>query len=284
MKRILSLILSVHLLCLAASVVYAADPAPAVNKANKLYQRKKYDEALSLYNQALTEAPESPIINYDKGSCEYRLGDFEKAAGSFKKSLTAQEKKQEAWAYFNLGNSRYKQGELKQETDLSQAVKSLEESVRYYKRAIELDPKDNDAKINYELADRLLGELKEKLKQQRSQEKQDQEQKQNQQKKRDPQQEPSEKQQEDKQQEEKEKGQQQQEENNKQKQPSEDNRQKENQQIQEQQQQAGQDGDIKKMSQQEAGMLLEGFRQEEKELGRLQDMRRGSPGDVLKDW
>ncbi|MFH1458040.1 MAG: tetratricopeptide repeat protein [Candidatus Omnitrophota bacterium] len=291
MKRTVLLILIALFFCVAVSMAYAADAASTVKRANKLYRQKKYNEALSLYNQALTQVPESSIINYDLGSCEYKEGDFEKAANSFKKSLMAQDKKQEAWANFNLGNSKYKLGELKQQADLDQAVKSLQESVHYYKRAVELGPKDNDAKINYELADQLLRELQEKLKQQKNQEqeqKQQQEQPEKQQENKQQEgeqkqpQKQSKEQQEDKQQEEKEK--QPQEEENKQKQSSEEHQQEEKQRLEEQLQQGAREQDIKEMSQQEARMLLEGLRQEENEIGRLKDTRRGVAGDVLKDW
>jgi hypothetical protein len=38
------------------------------------------------------------------------------------------------------------------------------------------------------------------------------------------------------------------------------------------------------MSEQEANMLLEGYRQEESSAGKLEDRKRGFSGEVLKDW
>ena len=179
MKRdIILLYIFVALTLVFLPCVYAASPASLVNKANKLYRQKKYDEALKLYNQLLTNGQESAIIQYDKGTAEYKKNDFQGAALSFGKSLATQDKLIEQRANFNLGNAKYKLAELAEKENLEQAVKSLEEAVNYYKRSIELDPSDNSAKFNYELADKLLKELKEKLKKQKQQQKQQQQQQQ----------------------------------------------------------------------------------------------------------
>ncbi len=260
----------------SAAFVYAASPASLVKKANNLYRQKKYDAAMALYNQILTNGRESDIIQYDKGAAEYQGRDFEKAALSFEESLATQNKVLEQRANFNLGNSRYKLGELKQQADVAQAAQSLQESVNCYKRAIELNPGDADAKFNYELADKLLKELKEKLKtQQQHSEKEQQAKGQGQEQKQ--QQQAGSQQEKDKQQQEGQ-SQQQQSESQGQKQPE----------TKQGQGAAGggdhQEQDHQEMSQQEAKMLLEGYRQEESDIGMLRD--RGKPGaeEVLKDW
>ena len=42
---------------------FADNPVTMVGKANNLYKQKKYDEALTLYNQAQLKNPDSAEIN-----------------------------------------------------------------------------------------------------------------------------------------------------------------------------------------------------------------------------
>ena len=137
----------------------------------------------------------------------------------------------------------------------SSAAKLLAESLGYYKRAIELNPRDNDAKFNYELVNRELKALKDKLTQQQNKRQQGQGQE--------------------------EKKEQQQKQENQQQQKAGQGQEQEQQQPQSSE---GQAQDLKEMSPEEAKMLLEGYRQEEAGQGKLEDTRKGQPTEATKDW
>jgi Ca-activated chloride channel family protein len=148
-----------------AAVAFAEGPATIVQKANRLYNKNNFDQALKLYNQAQGEAPETPEIEFDIGAAQYKKGDYPAAIASFEKACVTKDAQLEAKALYNIANCKYKMGLLKENTDLSATVALLRESLNYYKRSIELNPKDQDPKVNHELVERQLKLLLDKLRQ-----------------------------------------------------------------------------------------------------------------------
>lgn len=142
------------------------DAASLTAKANKLYAEGKYDQALSLYNRALIAAPDSARLNFNIGAANYKKGDYGGAAGYFEKSALTEDKFLEFKANYNSGNSQFKSAKLKEEVDLESAVRLMRQSLEHYKRAMELNNKDEDAKINHDIARKELKAMLEKLKKQ----------------------------------------------------------------------------------------------------------------------
>lgn len=163
------ILISLSVFAAVNSTCFAATGAKKnVKKANRLYKQGKLDEALQKYNDASVALPDSDIVNFNMGAAFYKKEDYQKAVDSFTKALTSEDKKLEADALYNLGNCRYKLGKLKENTDLSATVGLLRESLDYYKRAVELDQKNTDARFNHEFVERELKVLLDKLKQQQS--------------------------------------------------------------------------------------------------------------------
>jgi hypothetical protein len=273
MKKII--ISSIIIFCVGALSAVAASSVSLVKKGNRLYREEKYDGALKDYAAALSKKPDSALINFDLGTAQFKLKDYDKAAQSFEKSLLTEDKDLERYGNYNLGNARYMSAEKKENSDLEGAVKLLEGAVGNYQRVLAADSKNADAKFNYEAAQKKLKELREKLKKQPPQKnkcprpnKQNQggQQKQNQEEQNKPHQE---KQQEEKSQQNKA----QQEEEKKEEQPSQD-----------QEQKNGEANASKDMSKDEAKMLLEEYKQEERGMGRLDDQHKGEEEPVSKDW
>ncbi len=152
-----------HSICFAAS-----DAKKSVKEANKFYQQGKLDEALKKYNDERVALPDSDIVNFDMGAALYKKEEYPKAIGAFTKALVSDNKKIEADALYNLGNCKYKLGKLKENTDLSATVGLLRESLDYYKRSVELDQKNKDARFNHEFVEKELKVLVDKLKKQES--------------------------------------------------------------------------------------------------------------------
>lgn len=238
----------------------AQDAHKQVAEGNKLYQEGKYDEANNRYRDALVASPESPIINFNIGNVLYKKRNYEESVNAYEKVLSAEDVKLQAQSYYNLGNTHFRMGKLP-------------ESILYYKKAIKLNPKDEDAKYNLEY---VRAKLKDEAnKQQHQNQNLNQDQQQNQQHEQQNQQDQEQKQNQEGQDEQDESGQQQQE-----KQDQREQRQEE--QSQEQQQQSPQQQEI---SREDAERLLNAVQNEEQDL--LKDNRRKVRAQGAfrgKDW
>ena len=152
----------------------AARPKGEVRKGNELYKKGEYGGALKAYEDALEEAPDSDIVNYDIGAALYKTEDYEASIGHFERSLVSEDESLEQKANYNIGNAKYKYGISKEGTDLDQAIAFLEQSLRHYERAIEINMEDEDARHNYEFVKEELKRLKEMSRQKQEQRQQSQ--------------------------------------------------------------------------------------------------------------
>ncbi|OQB10576.1 MAG: Photosystem I assembly protein Ycf3 [Candidatus Omnitrophica bacterium ADurb.Bin205] len=243
-----------------------------VKEANRLYKQGKLDEALQKYNDASVALPDSDIVNFNMGTALYKKEDYQKAIDSFTKALTSDDKKIEADALYNLGNCKYKLGKLKENTDLSSTVALLRESLDYYKRAVELDQKNTDARFNHEFVERELKVLLDKLKQQQSSADKQKEQEEQEQEKQGTCPTGKEQGKEDKEKKESAKTQEQQQ------------QEKESQEGQSQPEEKQQEEQGKELSEEGARALLERYGQDEATPDYMDKRTRGYESEVLKDW
>jgi tetratricopeptide (TPR) repeat protein len=265
----------------------AADSAGLVNKANSLIRQKKYDDAIKLYNEAQIKSPDSAEISYNIGIAQYKKGDYASAVSSFEKATVSRNKILESKANFNIGNTKYKLGKLKENTELEETVDLLRQSLDYYKRAIDLNSEDDDAKINHELVEKELKMLLEKIAREQDKKKEQSEQEKDQKEGQSQSGQQKDNQSQKEQQEQAAQAEEQKTEEQKKQEAMQASQAKQGQDKEEKQAQeseAKDNGQVKEMSERQANMLLEGYRQEENSAGKLDDRRRGSSGDVLKDW
>ena len=157
-KMIFFLILNI----LFAISAFAQSGHKQVTEGNKLYAEEKYDEANNKYRDALIDSPESPIINFNIGDVQYKKRNFEEAVKSYEKSTFSDEIKVQSGSYYNIGNTLYKMGKLP-------------ESILAYKKALELNPEDEDAKYNLEYVREKLKDDSEKQPQENQKQQQQEE-------------------------------------------------------------------------------------------------------------
>ncbi|MBF0319532.1 MAG: tetratricopeptide repeat protein [Nitrospirae bacterium] len=144
------------------------------SEGNRLNREGKYDEAIKKYEEALKKTPDSDALNYNMGTAYYRKGDYQKAIEHFTKSMSSKNSGIEMRSNYNAGNSHYMIGKAAEEgINPSEAIQSFEEALQYFKRAVELDDTDKDARRNFELTNRKIQELKEKQKTQPQKDKKD---------------------------------------------------------------------------------------------------------------
>jgi tetratricopeptide (TPR) repeat protein len=113
------------------------------NQANGLYAAKKYDEATQVYGDAASRAPDAAAIYYNQGNALFRQGKLEDAAKLLQRGAESGDAAIRQRSLYNLGNALY-------------GTKKLPEAVAAYRQALVLDPRDRDAKINFEKALREL--------------------------------------------------------------------------------------------------------------------------------
>ena len=116
------------------------DPlARHTNTGNKLYLEERYDEALKRYTDAQVQDPDSPALHFNIGDVLYKQEAFDRAAEEFKRSRSGTDVELKASGSYNLGNAYFRQQEF------GPAIEAYKESLR-------LNPYDEDAKYNLELA------------------------------------------------------------------------------------------------------------------------------------
>jgi len=120
------------------------------------YRQQNFEQAELNFSKAQKQHPDNPELNYNLGNSHYKNGKYQEALQSYthaRGNKTPPGLEQNS--LYNSGNALYRLGKL-------------EESIAAYKKVLELNSKDMDAKFNLEF-------VREKLK-----EKNQQDQKQNQ--------------------------------------------------------------------------------------------------------
>jgi Ca-activated chloride channel homolog len=134
-----------------------------MKKGEKAYDAGDYEGASENFKSA-SGNKERPDALFNLGNSKYKQGDFEEAARHFQKSADAAiDPKLKSKSYFNLGNSLLED-------------KKADEAIDAYKEAIRLNPADSDAKNNLLLA----RQVKQQQQQQQQNDNSDQDQKQDQ--------------------------------------------------------------------------------------------------------
>jgi len=160
------------MICVSAT----ASPSSALRE----YKAGDYDRALKDYEKLLEKQKDDPRLHFNAGAAAYRDHQFDEAAKQFGEALNSPDLNLQQQAYYNLGNALYYLGE--NNSDSEKRSKSWEQSAQNFESTMKLNPKDNDAKFNYEFVKKKLEELKQQQQQQQksNQDKKDQNQNQDQ--------------------------------------------------------------------------------------------------------
>jgi len=165
MKTFLTTLL---LLTLLPFCLWAQSLRSKVNSANEQYHDGNYEQALGSYNDALLDDPLNEKILFNQADALFKMEKYQEARENYQKILATKDLDLAAKAHYNIGNTYFQENKLP-------------ESIDAYKRSLELNPDDFDAKYNLELARAKLKEQSDKQQQspdqqQQQQQKQDQQQ------------------------------------------------------------------------------------------------------------
>ena len=132
------------------------------DKGKKAYEEGHYDEARVYYEHVLKNRKKDDGAQFGLGVTAYQQKDLETAARALNNAMNSDDKSLASKAMYNLGN-------------MFRDQQKMEESLALYRKAIELDPTDEDAKVNYELLKQVLQQQEQQQQQDKQNQEQDQE-------------------------------------------------------------------------------------------------------------
>ena len=132
------------------------------DKGKKAYEEGHYDEARIYYEHVLKNRKKDNGAQFGLGVTAYQQKDMETAARALNNAMNSDDKSLASKAMYNLGN-------------MFRDQQKMEESLALYRKAIELDPTDEDAKVNYELLKQVLQQQEQQQQEDKQNQEQDQE-------------------------------------------------------------------------------------------------------------
>ena len=136
----------------------AISPHRAVQHGNTSYQAQRYDEALQWYVRASQSMPEAAEIDFNQGNVYYKQRDYRKALEFYASALRLADSRMASRITYNLGNVAYQQALLAMERP-QEALQHLRSAMTYYRNSLQLQPDQQAARYNLELAMRLRDQL-----------------------------------------------------------------------------------------------------------------------------
>ena len=124
-------------------------------RGSQLYEQGKYLEAFEAYQTVLRQQG-GPALRYNSGNALYRMRQYSEAAKTWRDATQSAPDRLRERAYFNMGNAFVRAGE-----DANALSGYLERAVDAYEEALRLDPTDQDAKWNLEIALARRGDVDE---------------------------------------------------------------------------------------------------------------------------
>ena len=118
-------------------ILFSVSFSLSQDKGINYYQNGEFEEARNYYESLIRERGNNPQAQFGRGSSSFQQGDMETAEQAFEQSLKSSDLDLRSKALYNLGNTFYQN-------------KKTAEALAYYRKALELDPNDKEAKYNYE--------------------------------------------------------------------------------------------------------------------------------------
>ena len=141
MRLIVAILLICGLLIIGSSL--QTNPAERIESGNTLHAQDNFEAALHAYQAAQVNAPDSPVAYYNAASALASIGRLRDAVAALAQALKNSDDELTFKAYYNLGNVLYE-------------MALYNDAVDVYRQAIRLNPADDDARHNYELASSFL--------------------------------------------------------------------------------------------------------------------------------
>ena len=144
----------------------------ASKQGNRAYRSQDYDQALQNYAEA-QQNPSSPealqALAYNAGNAEFRKKNYPGAIADYTKALQGKDASLASKAHYNLGNAYFRKGEAALQSGQQEGISDYREALAHYKKSLEIDPANPDAKRNVEVTQIRIKELLDRKEQQQKQ-------------------------------------------------------------------------------------------------------------------
>jgi Ca-activated chloride channel family protein len=147
-------------LLLLALCAWPHSVGAAPSDALRAYRSGNFTNALVEY-QSLAQVRTNDLrFIFNAGTAAYRATNYDEALNDFKTVAASPDLKLQQMAFYNLGNTEYRQGELKFEPSsgsLDNVEAAWKEAVQSYTNACQLNTNDLDAAFNLNFVKQQLG-------------------------------------------------------------------------------------------------------------------------------
>jgi Ca-activated chloride channel homolog len=165
-----------------AAPVWAGSARLAVRQGNGLYADGNYADAIKRYDEALVDQPGAIQPRFNKANSYYKLDDLGQAIDLYQQVATeSKDMQMVARAKYNLGDCFFQRGSKQKDSDLQKAVDDMKSSISSWRQVLDIDPKNEKAAKNIEVARLTIKDILDQIKKQQDQKKQDPNQPQNEQ-------------------------------------------------------------------------------------------------------
>ncbi len=140
--------------------------ARAASAGLDLYEQQKFPEAYDHFEKTLQENPgarQSDRIQFDAGAAAYKMKDYNKALEAFSQALLSKNPHLQSESNYNLGNTLYERGAAEQSD--AKKLTNWESALQHYEETLKAEPKNKNAKDNYDYVKKKIEELKKKQEQ-----------------------------------------------------------------------------------------------------------------------
>lgn len=158
-KTVISATAGTLIFC-ASLIILFFGPGFQMARANQGLEIGDLAKAQSIYDQLAARRPDAAQIRYNLGLCHYHRGEYENARSELEQALEGLKKAKSfgrrgkpdpflAQVNYQLGNTVFELAAGKQPAEEAAAL--YREALGYYQQALRVDPRDVEAKYNYEL-------------------------------------------------------------------------------------------------------------------------------------
>jgi hypothetical protein len=146
-----------------------------LQQGNRLYADSQFADAVNKYNDVLVEQPQAVEPRFNKANSYYRLDDLGEAMNLYQDVAAAsKDMSLVAKAKYNLGNCYFQRGTKQRDSDLQKALEDMQTSIANWRQVLDLEPQNQKAARNIEVARLTIKDILDQMKQQQQQGQQNQ--------------------------------------------------------------------------------------------------------------